>query len=177
MYQKTSYLFSTLMLLSSASLAAEPAGAPENTGNYTFPDCSSIRAEDRFTDHKNGTVTDNCTKLIWLQNANCFGGQKWAQANNLEKLMNNKKSCLPSGTSAQDWRLPTVCEWLSMMPLSFSYQHLLFSNLQTRNSKYWSSTKNAKLTDLAWYVNFHNGSVHAYVKRKAYYVWPVRRSQ
>lgn len=30
----------------------------------------------RFTDNRNGTITDNLTGLIWLQNANCtFGGQ------------------------------------------------------------------------------------------------------
>src|ERR1700675_1460495 len=28
----------------------------------------------RFTDNKNGTITDNLTKLIWLKNANCAGG-------------------------------------------------------------------------------------------------------
>jgi hypothetical protein len=26
----------------------------------------------RFTDHSNGTVTDNLTGLIWLKDANCF---------------------------------------------------------------------------------------------------------
>ena len=29
----------------------------------------------RFTDNNNGTITDNLTKLIWMKNAQAFGGR------------------------------------------------------------------------------------------------------
>ena len=33
--------------------------------------------ECRFTDNKDGTVTDNMTGLVWLKNMSCFGIQDW----------------------------------------------------------------------------------------------------
>jgi hypothetical protein len=67
------------------------AGAPapvEVTGqtvSFSAGDDGAIEAgvpfpSPRFTDHSNGTVTDNLTGLIWLKNANCFGGQLWVNA-------------------------------------------------------------------------------------------------
>ena len=41
-------------------------------------ECST--GSDRFKDNGDGTVTDNCTQLIWLKNANCFGEQQWSEA-------------------------------------------------------------------------------------------------
>ena len=34
----------------------------------------------RFTDNGDGTVTDNLTGLMWLQNVSFFGQQSWQQA-------------------------------------------------------------------------------------------------
>ena len=42
------------------------------TAAPTCPDDSG----DRYVDCDNGTVTDNETGLVWLANADCFGG--WA---------------------------------------------------------------------------------------------------
>ena len=36
--------------------------------------------DPRFTDNRDGTVTDNLTGLIWLQDANCFGVLRWIDA-------------------------------------------------------------------------------------------------
>ena len=43
--------------------------------------------DTRFIDNADGTVTDNLTGLVWLQNASCFGPRIWwdalLDANNL----------------------------------------------------------------------------------------------
>ena len=67
----------------------------------------------RFSDKGDGTVKDNLTNLIWLKNANCFGGQTWANAltaaNNLHDTgtPSTMDDCgLSDGSLAGDWRSP-----------------------------------------------------------------------
>ncbi len=141
----------------------------------------------RFTDNGNGTVTDNLTGLIWLTNANCFGGQNWdnalAQANGLAS-----GACgLSDGSAAGDWRLPSINELESLVDAERASSALPsghpFAGVQTSN--YWSSTSYADITSYAWYVYFNSGYVDAYTsgyvdayeKSRNNYVWPVRGGQ
>ena len=76
----------------------------------------------RFTDNSNGTVTDNRTGLIWLQNANVAGTRTWADAladvENLNRdgTMNGAFSGDKSngGSHQKDWRLPDRYELESL---------------------------------------------------------------
>jgi len=134
----------------------------------------------RFTENKNGTVTDNCTKLVWLKNANCFGKQKWKDANDMEMLMNNHKECIPLNTCATDWHLPTIHELHSLLNYSryipaLSKDHP-FLGVQTYNN-YWSSTSLINYTFYAWHVSFKHGGVYTSGKSDAKYVWPLHRRQ
>jgi hypothetical protein len=138
-------------------------------------DCSN-----RFTDNGDGTVTDNCTKLIWLQDANCFRPQSWDNANNMAALMTKNSGCIPSGTSAGDWRLPTVQELQNLIDYS-RYEPALPSGLPFSDVQmgwyYWSSTEFVNYTSNAWHVYFSDGYLGTNVKSNPGYVWPVRRRQ
>jgi hypothetical protein len=91
--------------------------------------------DPRFTDHGDGTVTDNLTGLIWLKNANCFGRRTWNQALSECNNLANGSCGLTDGSSAGDWRLPNVRELQSLVDYS-RYDPALpaghpFSNVQS----------------------------------------------
>jgi hypothetical protein len=69
----------------------------------------------RFTDHNNGTVTDNLTGLIWLKNANAFGLRTWTQAMSDANGLASGAAGLSDGSMAGDWRLPNVRELQSLV--------------------------------------------------------------
>ena len=96
-------------------------------GTLDYPGVPAVSAADRldankgvampnprFTDNSNGTVTDNLTGLIWLQNANVAGMRNWVEA--LADVENLNKDGVMNGTIAgdksnggihqKDWRLP-----------------------------------------------------------------------
>ncbi|MEJ2240301.1 MAG: hypothetical protein P8X82_18580, partial [Gemmatimonadales bacterium] len=41
---------------------------------------TGVTVDPRFADNGDGTVTDNLTGLIWLQNADCFWIRNWTDA-------------------------------------------------------------------------------------------------
>jgi len=151
----------------------------------------------RFTDNADGTVTDNLTGLIWLDDANCFGGQIWSDAvAKADALFDGCSDCggtnndcgLTDGSVAGEWRLPNVRELQSLAHYGvtspavpntagtgkwtaddpFSDVHLGF---------YWSSTTDAGNIADAWDVNMGNGFVGDVSKTIGYRVWPVRGGQ
>jgi hypothetical protein len=133
---------------------------------------------DRFTDNSDGTVTDTCTKLIWLKNASCDGPKNWDGAKAFASSLQNENCGLSDGSSAGDWRLPRIRELQSLIDYS-QYNPALPSDhpfLDEQLNHYWSATSytNAKTTH-AWAVYFLDGDVVAGIdKNGIYYVWPVR---
>jgi hypothetical protein len=130
----------------------------------------------RFTDNGNGTVTDNLTGLIWLQDANCFGERTWNNALSDSNGLANGTCGLADGSSAGDWRLPNRFELESLLDLSKygmaipSWEH--FNN--PGSYYYWSSTTNAIVTNYAWLILMYSGSTEYGLKTDIYRVWPVR---
>jgi hypothetical protein len=141
----------------------------------------------RFTDNGDGTVTDNLTGLIWLENANCFGTRTWANALSDCNGLASGSCGLTDGSSAGDWRLPNVRELFSLAHFGF-YNPAVpntagtgqwtaddpFTNVQS--SFYWSSTTYAGVTYDAWNVGMNDGLVSYFDKADldGLYVWPVR---
>ncbi len=72
----------------------------------------------RFTDNSDGTVTDNLTGLIWLQDADAGDGtETWADALSICNSLAAGQQGLSDGSSAGDWRLPTEKELHSLIDL------------------------------------------------------------
>jgi len=124
----------------------------------------------RFTDHGDGTVTDNLTGLMWTWDAQQISGTTiWSEAitacNDLDHA------------TYTDWRLPNVRELLSLidyveitpaLPLGHPFLNVL-------SDVYWTSTTAPFNSDHAFYV--HIGIGYSYNRDKVSnpsYAWCVR---
>jgi hypothetical protein len=126
----------------------------------------------RFSDHGDGTVTDNLTGLMWTKDANIYGTRDWTQA------LSDCASCMEG--SYDDWRLPNVRELQSLVDYGLCEPALpdggtSFNNVQSLY--YWSSTSSVyDFPNGAWIVRLAFGNVNNNVKWGNYYVWCVRGS-
>ncbi len=133
----------------------------------------------RFTDNGNGTVTDNLTGLIWLQNANVFGPKAWVQALTDCATLDSGEGGLTDGSAEGDWRLPNVKELYSLIDLGSAGPALPSGHPFTgvSNNACWSSSTYAVNTASALNVYLNAGFVSLDSKTATYYVWPVRGGQ
>lgn len=139
--------------------------------------------DSRFIDNKDGTVTDNLTKLIWLKNTNCFGMMDWRSAVQAAKGLKegdcgpNPTLVLSDGSSAGDWRLPTMKELCTL--IDFSRRDPALPNGHkfwvVPTGYHWSATTLDYYSGLAWIVYIESGTTcYEDVKNRAGYIWPVR---
>ncbi|GAK51181.1 hypothetical protein U14_02423 [Candidatus Moduliflexus flocculans] len=134
-----------------------------------------------FSNNGNGTVTDTRTGLIWLQNANCKGVQLGeAAAGAWVARLANGQCGLTDGSTAGQWRLPTVKEFQALLDYS-QYNPALpsghpFSGTAkgTDNNWYWTSTTYKDDSSRAWFVFLAPGTVAHYPKTDTAYAWAVR---
>ena len=139
----------------------------------------------------NGTVRDNLTGLIWLQNANCFGGRNWAEAINDANTLtgDNTSNCgLSDQSQAGDWRLANIKEMQSLLdyqndfPTPLLPENHPFTDVQVGGvngppSEYWTSTSTGSdgggvysiSVSVGWVSRISTGS-----DAFSYFVWPVR---
>jgi hypothetical protein len=140
--------------------------------------------DSRFVDNKDGTVTDNLTKLIWLKNTNCFGMMDWKSAVQAAKDLKegdcgpNPTLVLSDGSSAGDWRLPTMKELCTL--IDFSRRDPALPNGHKFSvvpaGYHWSATTLDYYSGMAWIVYTESGTTcYEDVKNRAGYVWPVRK--
>ena len=149
-------------------------GLAENRKGVEWP-------KDRFAVDANGrgTVTDNLTGLVWLQNANAFGWQTWEQAlKKCHAMHSGSVEGLNDGSIQGQWRLPNVREIESLVDygragpcLPHGWQNA-FSNVQP--SSYWTSTTVAGAPSQAMFIIFGIGPVIFENKEHPFFVWPVR---
>lgn len=134
----------------------------------------------RFT-ASNGTVTDNLTGLIWLENANCFGTKDWTTALSDANALSDGSCGLSDGSVAGDWRLPNVLELQTLIDWSMTTPALPTGHPFTGapNAEYWSSTTTVDDTDQAWYMSIDTGEIYYADKTETgiNFVWPVRGGQ
>ena len=149
----------------------------------------------RFTDNFDGTVTDNLTGLIWLQDANCPNTsiRKWQEALddvaslNLSGRMRGFDcgDTSDTGSHQTDWRLPNVKELLSLIHYGFVHPALSdaegtaqgtngdpFTNIVT--NPYLSSTTVVFSPFNAWAVHFSSGRTIIVSRSVGGHVLPVR---
>jgi hypothetical protein len=151
----------------------------------------------RFTDRGDGTVKDNLTGLVWLEDANCNGTRTWEQALSYANSLFDGSltsggvggDCgLEDGSIPGEWRLPTLAEFLSLGYLETEnpaipntagdgqwvnddpFLDIVLGNL----SFYWTSTSTESSAGSA-YVGFARSQNPVNVpKGDSYLVWPVR---
>ena len=139
--------------------------------------------DSRFTDNRDGTVTDNLTKLVWLKNTNCFGIQDWQSAVLAAKSLKegdcgpNPDLVLSDGSSAGDWRLPTMKELCTLIDFSKRDPALpnghMFSDAPP--GYHWSATTLDYHSEMAWIVYFESGTTcYENIKNRSGYILPVR---
>jgi hypothetical protein len=177
-------------MVSFATVVAEPreARAAESAG--AAPPCFDDL--NRYVDCGNGTVTDTVTGLVWLRNANCFGGSLfYADANRAAAALAEGQCGLTDGSAPGAWRLPTARELNEMVryarKLGCSDPALTdvagtacfeanppFGGV--KSAGYWSSSSVESEPDDAFGLNLHHGFILSGGKGYdgPYYVWPVR---
>ncbi len=137
----------------------------------------------RFTDHGDGTVTDNLTGLMWQKEANCLGSKlgyldvdgvygdgrlSYANAYNYVSVINMNlfHQC---DYGYKDWRLPNIVELRSLLDYSQHEPALPKSHPfilpKYYKLEYWSSTYTG--------IDFQTGET-AYPTDGYGYIWPVR---
>ena len=151
----------------------------------------------RFTKNGDGTVKDNLTGLIWLENADCAAAtMNWAAALAFANTLfdgstdHNGGDCgLTDGSAVGAWRLPNVREMHSLV----HYGVLLSPSVPDTSGTgpwsegdpfsgvqpiyYWSSTTRADNTGYAFAVGMNGGFVGTGLKTNPIPVWPVRSGQ
>ena len=84
----------------------------------------AVQSQDRFTDNGDGTVTDNMTGLVWLEDVSCNNSTAaWATALSWAASLYdgsgssggvNNDCGLSDGSLAGEWRVPTISEFQSL---------------------------------------------------------------
>jgi len=145
----------------------------------------------RFTDHDNGTVTDNLTRLIWTKAANRFGQLTWQGALNAASVLFDPstegvprhRGSLMDGSKRGDWRLPNLRELQSLVDYDRYGPPLPAGNpfTEVQQAYYWTSTIDATSSishKRAWLVHFYAGGLYAYELTESTWlgtaVWCVR---
>jgi hypothetical protein len=136
--------------------------------------------DPRFTDQGNGTVIDNLTGLIWLQDADCVNWQNWTSAlSEVAALNAGARTCAnyTAGTFT-DWRLANNREMLSLWDYGRDGPALPavhpFVNYAVPGVSYWSSTTVAGAQADAWKLKTYTGAAFTDPKSTFWKIWPVR---
>ncbi len=134
-----------------------------------------------FTINGDGTVTDELTSLVWLQNANCFGFANWGNALDYANTLASGACGLSDGSIGGSWRVPNINELRSLLDrnrptISFLPAGHPFTGAAP--TYYWSSTTYVSQNNIAWNVFLAGGTAEPRGKNTdSSLVWPVRSGQ
>ena len=151
----------------------------------------TLPASGRFSDHSDGTVTDNLTGLMWLKDANCMethyssawpsGYVFWQEGLDIVKGINDG-TYIDCSAGYADWRMPNRKELHSLTDFSQSNPALPldhpFENVQFNFPPGWqylTSTTYANKTDQFWGLRMGTGTIAGTQKASnTNWLWPVR---
>lgn len=139
--------------------------------------------DSRFVDNDNGTVTDRLTNLVWLKNSKCFGMMDWKRALQAAKALKDgdcgpdPSLVLSDGSSAGDWRLPTMMELCTL--IDYSKRDPALPNDHkfwvVPGGYHWSASTLDAYAGLAWIVYLESGTTcYEDIHNRAGFIWPVR---
>jgi uncharacterized protein DUF1566 len=143
-------------------------------GQDSFQDTGCPNDANRFTDNRDGTVTDNCTGLMWQKDTADVNGDGRSTDQDFSTWCHALEYCYDlSFAGHNDWRLPNVRELQSIVDygrfgLSIDPVFGAFSRF------YWSSTSFAGSPHFAWFVSFNDGNVFDDGKEGSLHVRAVR---
>lgn len=136
-------------------------------------------AEGRFVDNGDGTVSDNCTGLMWQKVAGDTNGDGQSTDQDYVQWCDALDFCEGlTFAGHDDWRLPNVRELQSIIDYGRSGPAIdpVFGAFA---SIYWSSTTFAGDPDKVWRVQFNFGNVYydgKAGKEEVFHVRAVRRA-
>jgi hypothetical protein len=135
--------------------------------------------DSRYTDHGDGTITDNTTGLMWKK---CSEGLSGADCSTGSATTFTWKGALALNRSSfagkSDWRLPNIKELSSLATLNCynpSINTTMFPN--TPATYFWSSSPYANDSSYASLLDFSYGYDHSYDRNNSYRVRLVRFGQ
>jgi hypothetical protein len=150
------------------------SGRAGDDGDYQ----AGSKANPRFVDNGDGTISDRVTRLMWVKDGNsagCNNGSplNWNNAIDFAVALNY--------AGHTDWRMPNIKELMSIVDYGLGGDGIVpainatfFPN--TVMDAYWSSTLYAAVPDdLAWGVSFGDGDVFVDYRYVDYYVRPCRQ--
>ncbi|OIR24752.1 DUF1566 domain-containing protein [Bathymodiolus thermophilus thioautotrophic gill symbiont] len=135
--------------------------------------------DSRYTDHGNGTVTDNQTDLMWKK---CIQGLSGNNCDEGTGNMYNWKEALQlasnhSFASHNDWRLPNIKELNSLVARHCYSPSINLSFFPNTSSPLWSSSPRANHSSNAWRLHLDYGSDNYGDRNSAVFVRLVRSKQ
>lgn len=137
----------------------------------------------RFTDHGDGTITDNITGLMWLQNPACFAAETWEDAVKVVAVLNRepeKLKCTEYAAFYSNWQLPEPAMLEELAAAAGDDEPAAWLNGQGAAHlvarDYWTAEKNPLNLYFAWAVNLRQGTLRNYPKSFELHLWPMRRA-
>jgi hypothetical protein len=165
-------LLLTAMPLLATAQTCKPASIPASTPT------------SQFTDHGDGTVTDQKTGLQWQR---CAQGQTWngstctgtVSTYNWQAALQRAVTVNSAGYAGHsDWRLPNSKELASIVELQCYGPAINLAVFPaTANAAFWSSSPGASYGDYAWSVDFNYGNDFWGNKLNSFSVRLVRSGQ
>jgi hypothetical protein len=135
----------------------------------------------RFTLNVDGTATDNLTGLVWLQDANCLGGEQWINAPGEVALLNSGSVTCTNYVAGtfDDWRVPNIRELTSLIDYGETGPSLPTGHpfVEVQLDYYWTSSTSVSSAAYGWTIDLDSALVAAAFKGSFYNVWPVRGGQ
>ncbi len=130
---------------------------------------------ERYVDNQDGTVTDNCTGLMWQKDTADINGDGTYSGEDIVEWYEALQYCESLELAGHsDWRLPNIKELESIVDYG-RYEPSTVFPVRAPFWWYWSSSSRAYGPDYAWLVYFYDGCTgHGYKGQDAGSVRAVR---